>query len=231
MPKIKIRVKEVKTGDRFGRLTVVSKSIEHKSNNISNCICDCGNIFTLPTTRLIDVRSCGCFQKEKHNESKTPLHNIWCNMKGRCYTITNKQYADYGGRGIVMCERMRDYLGFKETMGDRPSKNHSVDRINNDGNYCCGFCKECIINGWVKNVRWATAREQSYNKRTNLYLSYKGEKLCLSELCRKYNLNQPLIHQRITILGWDLETAINTPVNRVNRYLKRGNIGKNQYSK
>ena len=96
-------------------------------------------------------------------------------------------------------------------MGVRPSKKHSTDRINNDGHYCCGECKECIFNGWGKNVRWATPSQQSANKRTTFYVYYGGEKMCLSDAARKYGISQSVLWSRLVKLKWNIDAAITVP--------------------
>lgn len=90
----------------------------------------------------------------KHGMTGTPEYEAWQGMRLRCYSETNRSYPDYGGRGISVCERWRSSpAAFLADMGKRPSAHHSIDRINNDGNYEPGNC------------RWATASEQAANTR------------------------------------------------------------------
>lgn len=104
----------------------------------------------------------------KSGAMKHPLYSIWSNMKYRCYTPSCHAYARYGGRGITVCahwqERLNGFWNFVEDMGERP-KDMTIDRIDNDGNYSCGHCEECIANGWTANCRWATRRQQVVNSR------------------------------------------------------------------
>lgn len=91
---------------------------------------------------------------EKHGGVGTPEYRIWTHMKGRCLNETDARYADYGGRGIIVCDRwVESFAAFLADMGPRPSKSHSIDRIDNDGGY------------EPSNCRWATDQEQSLNKR------------------------------------------------------------------
>lgn len=147
-------------GQRFGRLV----AIESKGNRRWTFICDCGNIITAQTSNVRggNTRSCGCYRREQakltphgttHGKSKTPEYQTWRNMRRRCFDARCDQYLNYGGRGIIVCEQWADFLTFLSHVGQRPSCKHTLDRINNDGNYEPG------------NVRWATAIEQTRNRR------------------------------------------------------------------
>lgn len=104
---------------------------------------------------------------------KPPLYNIWSSMKDRCYNPNNTGYANYGGRGIRVCEEWRNsYNAFAAALGERPSTDHSIDRIDNDGNYEPG------------NVRWATRREQLMNRRNALFVEIGGTAYRVIDLAR-----------------------------------------------
>lgn len=96
-------------------------------------------------------------------KTEHPLYNIWTGMKNRCLNPKDDQFSSYGGRGITISDRWLSFRTFVWEIGPRPSKKHSVERINNDA----GYCKE--------NCRWATAKEQGANKRNNIYIA--GRKL------------------------------------------------------
>jgi hypothetical protein len=151
------------TGAKFGKLTVISfggRAGKYKSIRW-NCICSCGATTTTYASSLLSggSKSCGCLRKEtkptlRHGKSHTKEHRIWSHMKGRCQNPTDHKYHDYGGRGITVCERWQIFENFFEDMGQAPAPRHSIDRINNDGNY------------EPTNCRWATPTQQARNQRT-----------------------------------------------------------------
>ena len=96
------------------------------------------------------------------------LYSTWKGIRQRCLNKKNKQYNFYGGRGIKICKRWDKFENFLSDMGNRP-KLKSLDRINNDGDYK------------PSNCRWATKKEQALNRRSNVYLKYKGESKTISE--------------------------------------------------
>ena len=158
-------------GKTFGRLTAISvtkKGIRNKRAWV--CQCECGSEVILQTSMLMSghTRSCGCLHREEvgnmsrsHGLSQTPEYNVWMNMKARCSNPNNDHYKYYGGRGIRVCERWRtSFEDFLHDMGSKPAAKHSIDRMNNDGNYT------------KENCRWATANEQARNKGDNV-LTYQ----------------------------------------------------------
>jgi hypothetical protein len=154
------------TGQKFGRLTAIKRlGSSKRGQSIWLCRCDCGKIKEIVLTRLSRVKSCGCLLREMHingnanfrhghwkNSKPTPEHNAWVRMRQRCYNENRDNYRYYGGRGITVCERWRSsFENFFADMGPRPSPAHSIDRINNDGDY------------EPSNCRWATRSEQMKN--------------------------------------------------------------------
>lgn len=152
-------------GERFGRL-VINDYIPDRYPKVI-CTCDCGNIKTLHWSNVKNgkTQSCGCLYKEsrghngfaikKHGEShKTVEYQTWKGMKQRCSNSNNSHYKNYGGRGIIVCERwLNSFDNFLEDMGRKPTPQHSIDRIDVNGNY------------EPSNCRWATPYEQRMNQR------------------------------------------------------------------
>jgi len=119
-------------------------------------------------------------------------------MRARCENEAHPNFTQYGGRGITVCERWASFENFLADMGPRPSRNHSIDRIDNDGNYEPGNC------------RWATKLEQSSNRRTSRLFQIAGEKLSLTEAARKYNINEATLYARVA-RGIPISIAVSTP--------------------
>lgn len=152
------------TGRIFNRLTVLKLGASTKDNRRRwICLCSCGNESLVLTNNLKTghSRSCGCLQKEitkkrltVHGLRKSPEYLAWVNMRSRCYKHGDISYHNYGGRGIEVClEWVNSFSAFISDMGLKPSKAHSLDRVNNDGNY------------EPTNCRWGTKLEQVHNRR------------------------------------------------------------------
>lgn len=122
----------------------------------------------------------------------------WRGMQERCGNPTNKQYADYGGRGITVCARWAgNFAAFLADMGPRPS-GHSLDRINNDGNY------------EPSNCRWATRLQQMNNTRKNTYIEHDGKRMTMAEWSRHMGWPRHVIMSRL-LLGWSAAEALTIP--------------------
>ena len=159
----------------------------------------CGEEFVdrISRVKLENKISCGCVSLESwsHGMSRTKEYSTWSKMRSRCYNKNSKDYPDYGGRGIKTSEEWSDFSSFFKDMGAAPTKKHSIDRINVNGDYS------------KDNCRWATANQQARNKRTNLIIEYNGERLCLIDMCEKYNLAYKYTSKRLKN-GWSIERII-----------------------
>ena len=205
----------LKVGDVFGRLEVLESVGRSKHGKVLwRCACSCGGeaVSTSGDLKSGNTKSCGCLQREKaasfnkrHGMSRTPMYERWCNIKRRVYDEKCPSYKDYGGRGIKVCDRwLESFENFYEDMGDPPSEKYSIDRIDNDGDYC------------PENCRWATDREQSCNTSRNRILTHRGASKTMTEWCEIYSIRYSTVYDRITRYGWSVEDALTKPARRVN---------------
>lgn len=175
-----------------------------------DCVCDCGATKTISSSNLRygTSRSCGCLARElnsqrskTHGMSDTRLFNIWSGMRTRCYNKSDYHYKWYGARGITICDDWKnDFQAFYDwSMQNGYKEDLSIDRIDNDGNYCPGNC------------RWITHHEQSYNTRSNVYLTYNGETKCVSEWSNIIGISDGTLYHRIKC-GWSDEKILTTPI-------------------
>lgn len=136
-------------------------------------------------------------------------------MLARCRNPRSKSFHSYGGRGIRVCSRwVTDFAAFLADVGKRPTKGHSLDRIDNNGNYSCGHCEECVREGWPANCRWATALEQQSNTRRNVRLTHDGETLTISQWARRVGLPMKLLHNRIRVQRMSVSKALTLPLRK-----------------
>lgn len=205
---------------RYGRWTVTGDAPAIQWNKRVVCVCDCGTekVVNLNNLRRGLSKSCGCLRDElapqrgvRHGHSRkgsrSPEYSVWVGMLGRCYLSHRPGFADYGGRGITVCDRWRFGEGgvtafecFLSDMGTRPSLAHSIERTNNHGNY------------EPSNCRWATGVEQSRNTRRNRIVEINGKKMALAEAIERFSpVSRSTVHSRFNY-GWSDEAAILTPV-------------------
>lgn len=196
------------SGKRFGKLVAIS--IDHTGNykrTYWNCVCDCGGkrIVSGDHLRSGDVTDCGCFRMhtanwKKHGMCNSRLYTIWSLMKERCFNPKRKEYVNYGGRGISVCEEWLDSSKFIEwALNNGYSENLTIDRIDNNGDYC------------PDNCRWITKKEQMNNRRNNHYIIYKGCKKTISQMAEENGLSYSQLSKRLK-LGWSIERAISEPI-------------------
>lgn len=180
------------TGKKFNYLTVLERFPENSKDNHVQwiCLCDCGNKRIVQGKHLKNgfVRSCGCKDLAKrHGLYHTRLHYIWSSMKDRCYNKNNSRYSDWGGRGISICDEWKDDFAsfYNWAIETGYTDGLSIDRIDNDGDYC------------PDNCRWITAHEQCRNKRNNIRIEIDGETKILADWLKVYGMKRSTVFNRI----------------------------------
>lgn len=140
-----------------------------------------------------------------HGMSQTPTYQTWQAMCRRCRDPNFIVYADYGGRGITVCRRWANsFEAFLEDMSERPSKRHSIERIDNARGYEPGNC------------RWATQTEQMRNTRASKFLTHEGATRTMAEWAECAGISYGALQCRIS-QGWSVTEALTTPVRPMRR--------------
>ena len=182
------------TGQKFGRLTVLTRKGKTKSGNAKwLCQCECGKETIVSSIELKsgDTRSCGCLREEvsaarmtTHGKAKTKAFRVWMSMKARCLNKDDRAYCYYGKRGITICEQWMAFENFYADMGDRP-EGLTIERIDNNKGYSPDNCK------------WITQKEQMRNTRRNKIIRYGGKKQCIGEWAEDLGLNYKTLWKRL----------------------------------
>lgn len=189
--------------------------VQEGSRRHSRFVCGCGNEFVARTSHVISgtTKGCGCqigknlAEISKHNhprlthgfcKDKRAEYGIWASMHSRCSNPNSKSFPRYGGRGIRVCNAWDSFAVFMADMGERPSKDHSIERLNNDDGYSPGNCK------------WALPYEQRANRSDNRILEFKGEAKPSFVWGAEFGISGSIIRKRIA-RGWDVGRAITTP--------------------
>ncbi len=186
-------------GMRFNRLVIWSYAGKNpQGNSLWDCRCDCGRKAEAVIGSNVkngSIVSCGCYRRErtavmgraqrKHGMWDSPEYGAWQQMRRRCYNPRCHAYLDYGGRGIRMCDRWRhSFENFLADMGTRPTPKHSIDRIDNDGNYS------------PENCRWATRTQQLRNTRASRRLTFDGVTKTVAEWVEETGLTRAAVLYR-----------------------------------
>lgn len=207
------------TDREFGYLRVVRlsrkvKAPGHKTTTyiLWMCECVCGARVEVTGANLRSgQKSCGCMKGKliskammKHGHKAahetTAEYRAWCKIRERCCNPNDAAFSRYGGRGINICDRwLESYEAFYQDMGDKPSSDHSVDRIDNSKGYS------------PENCRWATRHEQANNKRNNKMLTAGGRQMTMAQWAREMRLKVGTIQSRLKC-GWSEEDAVMRPV-------------------
>ncbi len=132
---------------------------------------------------------------EEHRMGKLPEYRIWKGLRGRCQNPGNPKFPIYGGRGIKVCERWSIFTAFFADMGPKPSPQHQIERLDNNGNYC------------PENCVWATAKTQARNRRSSRLLTFQGRTQTLAAWCEELGYHHTTVLFRLKS-GWTVEKAL-----------------------
>lgn len=201
------------TGNRYGRLVVIDRAENQKKSTRWRCICDCGTMVIAQSANLKfgSKKSCGCLPKGRPRmPHKSPkLHKprkateathertrrTWASMMYRCGSQLHGKFENYGGRGIAVCERWKEYSNFLEDMGERPD-GKSIDRIDNNKGYEPGNC------------RWATNKEQNANRRDNRNFVCDGKTLNVAQIAELLGKTYSTMYSRLVTRKLTVEQAV-----------------------
>jgi len=213
------------TGKTFGRLTVVKylgrcyRATQQRYSSydhiwIANCSCGVKDVPVRGSNLGRYTNSCGCLHLEKlrkrsfihggagaTNADRTSTYLIWSEMRSRCNNPKHKDFKNYGGRGITVCESWNQFKNFLDDMGERPPR-RSLDRTDNNGNYEKGNC------------RWATQKEQCRNTRVNHIVEFNGRKQSIAAWAEEYGMKSNTLHSRLCRSMWSVGKALTTPVRK-----------------
>lgn len=197
------------SGVRLKYGTVVAYSHTSKrSQRVWDCLCDCGESYQRTAAQINEGRGqhCGCMSGKliseataNHGLTGTPEFKSWDAALYRCDNPNSKDYARYGGRGISVCDRWRDFSVFLSDMGPRPGANHTLDRIDANGNYEPGNC------------RWADHVTQQSNRRNNIMVRQNGKEITLFAFYGRNRRSGYSMACRRIARGWSVADAIFQP--------------------
>lgn len=199
-----MKTKSIKLGDRFWRWTILQKAPHSWAKWIARC--DCGIEKIVQSSHLFSgqSKSCGCLRDElakerakQHGDSGSPEYRTWKRMRRRCDNPADKNYASYGGRGIVVCERWRvSFTAFLSDMGRKPTPKNSIERRDNEKGYS------------PDNCYWASAKQQSENRRSSRHVILAAEKITMTEAARRLQLHYSSIQHHAKVRDITLQEAI-----------------------
>ena len=208
-------------GKKINRLTIISFNGSDKHRRLLvNTVCECGGQKVVPLSKIKNgiTKSCGCLEKENlenlhrnniiHNESNSPLNNIYRNLKNRCYNKNSLDYKNYGGRGIKVSEIWLSYKNFSKDMKksyenhkkNNQNKRTTIERLDVNGDYC------------KENCIWVTDYIQANNKRNTVKVAFKGEQVPLSYVAKEIGINYRTLYNRIFVYKWSISKALSTDV-------------------
>lgn len=203
-------------GHRYGSLVVQRRGPDINGHTAYHCKCDCGSEVLVKGVLLRRGAKKTCNLNGHNgnqnripgvNTSELPEYQVWKGMLKRCERKNHRAFANYGGRGITVCDRWKSFVAFYEDMGKRPSLEHTLERKDVNGHYEPGNCK------------WATIKEQNRNTRNTIRVTYEGRKVALADLVEELGLSRSVVKMRLQY-GWPLDVALSLPLQ--SSYHKRG---------
>lgn len=182
----------------FGRWSVLDYFGSSGQGAMWACKCECGTEKPVHASSLLHGKSvsCGCYMREAtaefhtthgHNtreRGQSPTYKSWRNMLRRCTDTKHPSYANYGGRGITVCDEWKLFSNFLADMGEREDTK-TLDRIDSNKGYSKANCQ------------WMTMREQANNTARNTFLTHEGETLTIAEWARKIGIAESAIRARV----------------------------------
>lgn len=199
-------------GARFGQVVVIGegspKPAKGRVCRRWSLRCDCGDVFEavigmVNAGRVTACHACAIARRCKHGGARLgrqhPEYFIWSGLRNRCNSPNTTSYPSYGGRGIRVCARWDSFENFVADMGPRPTPRHTIDRIDNDGNY------------EPANCRWVTPKDQGRNKRNNRKFTFRGKTLCLTEWAEELGVPVATLRARIRA-GYGVDIALGAAV-------------------
>jgi hypothetical protein len=190
-------------GKRFHKFTIIKEVTQRGKNRRFLCRCSCGqeteqyllNINHSNRGHVRGCRNCAKFGRRKiHGKSETREYRIWVNMKARCDNKKDMHYKNYGGRGITYDSKWATFGGFWNDMRDGYISNLTIDRVNNDGNYC------------KENCKWSTRGEQNTNQRQNVFIKYNNTVDTVTGWARRLGISRATLDYRIKH-GWSIQKS------------------------
>ncbi len=192
------------TGHKYSRWLVSSYAGKHGRTHVWNCVCECGSerVCRGPNLRCGHSQSCGCYCADRireefttHGRTRTPAYRAWLSMRDRCLRVKSSAFADYGGRGISICEAWETFQGFFGDMGD-PPKGLTLERIDVKGNYN------------KQNCRWADRTDQARNRRNSRFIRIDGKNVHAKDAADILGVQYKTLMARINAYGWTDEEIV-----------------------
>ncbi len=214
------------TGKRFGKLTIIKRSVSTLKRPQWDCICDCGNSTSVVGHSLKSglTKSCGCLAENNLNRTThglrhETLYHIWCHIKSRCYNINNPKYHRYGGRGVVVCD---EWVNDFKLFYDWAIANGWEDGLQIDKDI---KAHKAGIEGLIYSPEWCSivtnAENVNYRKHSH-FISINGQTKNIMQWCKEYNINQGTLYSRLK-RGYSIEDALTKPVKQIAKRPRLGN--------